>query len=299
MKNSGSTDPPIVSIKSCGNRYPYCKICRPDITATLTSPFAVSRSREAGKRAMYSEKRRQEQSKRMLCLWSDPEWAQNNKSGGRPPIYVGCLVDKCKEEHVSHEYCSKHYQRWRIYGNPIAPLKVRKWLGGICAVDDCEKEHLCSGYCQMHWARVKKNGEPGQAASLHTNERHKGCFVEGCEEPHCAKGFCKGHYGTLITSPQRRALKRGSKSRLKPKQWLVKLKEYDNRCAYCGVQNEDIQQDHIRPLSKGGHHTITNVVPACGFCNRRKHDYVNKYLPMRPDVISACFSLAPQPTLGV
>lgn len=30
--------------------------------------------------------------------------------------------------------------------------------------------------------------------------------------------------------------------------------------------------DHVIPLSKGGHHTASNVVPACGPCNSVKSD---------------------------
>ena len=281
------------TVKSCGKTHGHCKICRPDMAAAARAasllPFAQARSREAGQR------NRVVKSVHMKQLWADPEWRRKTIDNIRK-YPRECSVAKCSEKHNSQGWCVNHYQRWRAYGSPTAPLrkkgKQRNWAGGVCAVDDCEKEHSCGGYCTMHWERIKKNGEPGQAAPLTTNERYDGCSVEGCKQPHCAKELCTSHYNTLITSPQRRALKRGSKSRLKPKQWLVKLKEYDYRCAYCGVQDEDIQQDHIRPLSKGGHHTLANVVPACGFCNRRKHDYVNRYLPMSSSVISACFSLA-------
>ncbi len=282
-------------IKLCGKRHQHCKVCRPDMAAAARTasllPSALARSQESGAQAMHSETARQQQSERMQQLWAEPTWRQEVTSRMGKYLRV-CSIEVCYNKHYSRGWCHHHYQNWRLCGNPTPPKKQRKWLGGVCDVDDCEREHSCGGYCQMHWERIKKNGEPGQAAPLTTNEHYDGCSVEGCKQPHCAKELCKSHYSTLITSPQRRALKRGSKSRLKPKQWLAKLKEYDNRCAYCGVQDEDIQQDHIKPLSKGGHHTLANVVPACGFCNRRKHDYVNKYIPMSPSVISACFSLA-------
>lgn len=45
-------------------------------------------------------------------------------------------------------------------------------------------------------------------------------------------------------------------------------------CFYCG-SNQNIQIDHVVPISKGGKHSIGNIVPACRSCNASKCD---KYL---------------------
>jgi len=45
---------------------------------------------------------------------------------------------------------------------------------------------------------------------------------------------------------------------------------YDQRCAYCRERVAD-SIDHVIPLSRGGEHTIDNVLPACLPCNRSKH----------------------------
>ena len=52
-------------------------------------------------------------------------------------------------------------------------------------------------------------------------------------------------------------------------EWDEKLREYNHRCAYCGVQG-NMTMDHVVPLSKGGEHTIDNIVPACAPCNSSK-----------------------------
>lgn len=41
-------------------------------------------------------------------------------------------------------------------------------------------------------------------------------------------------------------------------------------CVYCGSRADTI--DHVRPRSRGGEHTWSNVVAACARCNHRKGD---------------------------
>lgn len=54
-------------------------------------------------------------------------------------------------------------------------------------------------------------------------------------------------------------------------QWRDMQAAYDHRCVYCHKRFKGkLTQDHITPLSKGGAHTITNIVPACRSCNCRK-----------------------------
>ena len=58
--------------------------------------------------------------------------------------------------------------------------------------------------------------------------------------------------------------------------WFVYTKLLGTECLACGT-NENIQQDHIKPLSIGGMHHPTNLQPLCKKCNERKlatfHDY--------------------------
>jgi 5-methylcytosine-specific restriction endonuclease McrA len=55
-------------------------------------------------------------------------------------------------------------------------------------------------------------------------------------------------------------------------QWLEILNEHKRRCFYCKERTSPLTMDHVIPLSKGGEHTKTNVVPACPSCNSKKHD---------------------------
>lgn len=71
----------------------------------------------------------------------------------------------------------------------------------------------------------------------------------------------------------RHALKRGATvCDLTRQQWDAIKAAYGYRCAYCGARTLALTQDHLIPLSKGGGHTVTNIVPACKPCNSRKKD---------------------------
>jgi 5-methylcytosine-specific restriction endonuclease McrA len=50
--------------------------------------------------------------------------------------------------------------------------------------------------------------------------------------------------------------------------WRRLVDRFGGRCAYC--ERPATSQDHVVPLSRGGRHTIGNVVPACGSCNSSK-----------------------------
>jgi 5-methylcytosine-specific restriction endonuclease McrA len=54
-----------------------------------------------------------------------------------------------------------------------------------------------------------------------------------------------------------------------PDSWVAVLIFYDWSCAYCRTRLWQ-QQDHCVPLSRGGAHHISNVVPSCARCNYRK-----------------------------
>jgi 5-methylcytosine-specific restriction endonuclease McrA len=61
-------------------------------------------------------------------------------------------------------------------------------------------------------------------------------------------------------------------------QWREMKAAYGYRCVYCGTKTIALTQDHITPLSKGGNHTASNIVPACKSCNSKK----NAGAPLKP-----------------
>ena len=73
------------------------------------------------------------------------------------------------------------------------------------------------------------------------------------------------------TASHRRSLKRGAKGSHtgEERELLFKLSNY--KCLSCGTK-ENLEIDHIRPLSKGGRDDIINLQVLCKSCNCVKHN---------------------------
>lgn len=64
----------------------------------------------------------------------------------------------------------------------------------------------------------------------------------------------------------------GGALKVTERDWSRMLHIYRHRCAYCGGgAGEVLEIEHVVPLSRGGRHSIGNIVPACMRCNRTKN----------------------------
>ena len=104
-----------------------------------------------------------------------------------------CSVEGCAALVESRGWCSKHYQKWRKYGDPLADHRSAR---GTCKSEGCSEPHLCRSYCAKHYQRWKKWGDP--LAPFIGPSWPEVCRVEGCgkmtREPGSARGYCQKHY---------------------------------------------------------------------------------------------------------
>jgi 5-methylcytosine-specific restriction endonuclease McrA len=71
-------------------------------------------------------------------------------------------------------------------------------------------------------------------------------------------------------SKRRKALLRGSIGlQVKGKQINARFAQFGHCCAYCGATG-DLHIEHVVPISFGGTHVLSNIVPACKNCNFSK-----------------------------
>jgi len=56
-----------------------------------------------------------------------------------------------------------------------------------------------------------------------------------------------------------------------PGEWERTCARFRHECAYCGERPGRLTQDHVIALSRGGRHSIGNLVPSCQSCNSSKN----------------------------
>ena len=66
-----------------------------------------------------------------------------------------------------------------------------------------------------------------------------------------------------------------SVSKVSAKDLRHRYAEFGDCCAYCGDKQkiDELHMDHFLPLSKGGTHVLSNLVPACKRCNLSKRNH--------------------------
>lgn len=87
---------------------------------------------------------------------------------GSPPVEASTVVKLCSIEECGKavegrgRYCSAHYERRRLYGEPLASApNTRPWRGQSCMVPGCDRPNRALGLCKLHVQRAyAHNGDP-------------------------------------------------------------------------------------------------------------------------------------------
>ena len=84
------------------------------------------------------------------------------------------------------------------------------------------------------------------------------------------RSYAKANRALIFENARRRrAIKRGATiQRFSMKQLDARMSVFGHRCAYCGGPFEHV--DHVKPLSRGGPHCLSNLRPSCASCNLHK-----------------------------
>jgi hypothetical protein len=104
-----------------------------------------------------------------------------------------CNVEGCDKEAAVKNMCSKHYQRWRKYGDANYIKSQQNTSKTICKVEHCNSYSLEGiPLCTAHLEKLKKVD-----GIQFIMNGHRICEVEGCERAVQAKGRCGKHYKQL------------------------------------------------------------------------------------------------------
>lgn len=101
-----------------------------------------------------------------------------------------CSISECGKPVLCRGYCSAHYSRFRLYGDPLGGSYFRQKQPTVCSVEGCGRKPKAHKLCELHYGRLQKRGTTDD----HHPKETKLCSVDGCEHPHVAKGYCGHHY---------------------------------------------------------------------------------------------------------
>lgn len=73
-----------------------------------------------------------------------------------------------------------------------------------------------------------------------------------------------------VIMQRRKARMQELESSLTVEQWENIKETFNNKCAYCGKE-KPLAQEHFIPVTKGGEHTLNNILPSCKNCNSSKN----------------------------
>jgi 5-methylcytosine-specific restriction endonuclease McrA len=194
------------------------------------------------------------------CRWTEKNRKRRPDLG--PRSCPGCGAD-LTARHGKVKYCSNACRRWVASGNPEP-----RELADLCA--ECSTRILaprvgkvyCSRKCKLRASEKRRNRND---TARYQRERERRITY--------ALAYAKRHPEVGQAAKNRRkALKREAGIfRVSGEDWRRLCARFQNECAYCR-ERRPLTMDHVIPLTKGGRHSIGNLLPACAPCNSSKSD---------------------------
>jgi uncharacterized CHY-type Zn-finger protein len=275
-KTRNKDDKKIVKVKY--QEAPNHKICKTCHRELLFSEFYKSKHGRYGLanncKKCNSEEAKKNYRKRIRLSWEE---RQRIKDGVVPKIPEFKVCHKCHQKlpidsfgkNKNGEFgisnscrdCESARHR-KYYRTEKRQNSLRDWAEQQVERRKSQKYKLCTG-CNRELPLDeffnKKNGKFGVEVLCKECKQKKNVKYRYSD---------KGKAAGKRAWNKRRTLK-GTISTLTNDEWEEIKKRYNYKCVYCG-EKKALTQDHIIPISKGGHHTKDNVIPACQPCNSRK-----------------------------
>jgi len=107
-----------------------------------------------------------------------------------------CAIRDCDRPRRASGYCSTHYRRVRVTGDPLkTTFDLRNENRQTeCEIEGCQTKRYIRSLCHNHYRRLLNYGDPLATDLKERPYGTKKCSIDGCEKKHSAKGYCTMHY---------------------------------------------------------------------------------------------------------
>jgi 5-methylcytosine-specific restriction endonuclease McrA len=161
--------------------------------------------------------------------------------------------------------------QWRLNNPGASALQSKRWR-------DANREHAISksrAWNMEHPDQVRAAAAKWRATPERRAAAAKRAHVWRQNNPGAAlvanrRWRDANRQAVRLMAERRRARKTTSSANVSVRDWNRLVSRYRNGCAYCGDTTAPLTQDHVVPLSRGGRHSIGNMLPACQPCNSSK-----------------------------
>ena len=142
------------------------------------------------------------------------------------------------------------------------------------------KNYIVMKIYQSAWNKTPKGIESSRKSSRKLYEQSNGTAQKRYNETE------KGKLANRLKASRYNARKNNASiCDLTAEEWEAIKKFYYHKCYYSGSGTQcskgNLEMDHIIPLSKGGNHTMSNIVPSCRKHNAQKRDGSPR-IPVQP-----------------
>jgi 5-methylcytosine-specific restriction endonuclease McrA len=209
-----------------------------------------------------------------FCSKRCAKWYQNHV-GNRGT----CSLDDCERPLRAKGYCAFHY---RQLVNPPAKVEVVCPACGEVSLKRDTSRRYCSLLCRDYdkwgprsqpWPRHVRQPKAEPVAPAWKSEQRSCAWCDATfipTQPHAI--HCTTSCARRAGKARRRGREHGASGTYTWAEVTAKWIAIGKTCAYCqqSKRNDEIEPDHVIPLSRGGSNSIVNVVPSCSLCNADK-----------------------------
>lgn len=173
---------------------------------------------------------------------------------------LGCGVD-ISGTHGQTKYCSNACGKWVRNGHTELrrPNTECRHCGGPIG-QKVVTAQFCSRTCKTA-ASEQRRVRDDHARYLKERDRRMAYATDYAKR--------NPHVGQAAKRKRKVLLAQTTTFVVSGRDWKRTVSRHGGKCSYCGTSGP-LTMDHVIPISRGGTHSIGNLVPACAKCNSSK-----------------------------